>query len=68
MSYRIQVNKKKYTIRIQKFPDILFIGVSVWRNGEWRCGTSVSPLTPINEIKQWAKKFIKENEGKYFTR
>jgi hypothetical protein len=69
MSYRIQVNKKKYYIRIKNFPETnMQVGVSVWRNRGLRFGTMFSGVSTLSEIKVWAKAYIKANEGQYFTR
>lgn len=67
MAYRIQVNKKIFSIRIKDISKTT-IGVSIWRNKTLRFGTTFLKLTNIGEIRKWVREYIKKNDGKYFTR
>lgn len=69
--YRLQVDKKQYSVHIKKVENLLgcpMLIVNIWRNRSLRCGTSFTMLSTNEEIKNWAKTYIKQGKGRYFTR
>lgn len=71
MSYRIQVNNKKFSIRIKSIENNSWlVKVSIWRNGSLRAGTTFTRFSQLPEVKQWAKDLIKDGikKNEFFVR